>query len=82
MYLVLEKFYEKFVFVYFDNIIIYSKTREEYIQHLQMVLTEIRKAELKIKPAKCQWFKTELKYLGYTISRKGITTDPTNVAKL
>ena len=82
MYLVLGKFYGKFVFVYLDNIIIYSKSKEEHVQHLHEVLTELRKAGLKIKPAKCQWFKTKLRYLGYTISREGITTDPNNVAKL
>ena len=54
MYLVLGKFYGKFVFVYLDDIIIYLKTKEEHMQHLHEVLTEIRKAGLKIKPAKCQ----------------------------
>ena len=52
------------------------------MQHLYKVLTEIRKAGLKIKPAKYQWFKTKLRYLRYIIFRKGIITDPNNIAKL
>ena len=82
MYRVLGEFYGKFVYVYLDDIIIFSRSLEEHVDHLRQVLTKIREANLKIKPSKCQWIKTTLRYLGYTISRDGVTTDPNNVAKL
>src|SRR5688572_27563062 len=82
MYLVLGDYYHKFVFVYLNDIIIFSKTLEKHIQHVRLVFQALRKADLKIKPSKCQGFQTSLKYLGYTINRNGISTDPTNIAKL
>ena len=82
MYCVLGEFYEKFVYVYLDDIIIFSRSLEEHVDHLRQVLTKIREANLKIKLSKYQWIKTTLKYLGYTISRDKVTTDPNNMAKL
>src|SRR5688572_15449450 len=82
MYLVLGAYYHKFVFVYLDDIIIFSKTLEEHIQHVRLVFQALRKAGIKIKPSKCQGFQTSLKYLEYTIDHNGISTDPTSVAKL
>jgi Reverse transcriptase (RNA-dependent DNA polymerase). len=51
MYIVLGEYYNKFVFVYLDDIIIYSKTLEEHQQHVQIVLEALRNAHLKISPA-------------------------------
>src|SRR5215208_1876733 len=82
MYLVLGDYLNKFVFVYLDDIIIYSKSIEEHTTHVRMVLEALRKAKLKIKPTKCQWFKKRLNYLGYIISEEGISPDPTNIAKI
>ena len=52
MYRVLGEFYEKFVYVYLDDIIIFSRSLEEHVDHLRQVLTKIREANLKIKPSK------------------------------
>ena len=82
MYRILGEFYGKFVYVYLDDIIIFFRSLEEHVDHLRQVLTKIRETNLKIKPSKCQWIKTTLRYFGYTISRDGVTTDPNNVAKL
>ena len=54
MYHVLGEFYEKFVYVYLDNIIIFSRSLEEHVDHLIQVLIKIREANLKIKPSKYQ----------------------------
>ena len=50
---VLRKYLEKFVKVYFDDIIIHSRTKEKHIKHVKVVLQKIRKANLKLKPTKC-----------------------------
>src|ERR1044071_5766322 len=65
MYHVLDEFYRKFVYVYLDDIIIFFRSLEEHINYLCLVLTKIKKANLKIKLSKCQWIKTSFRYLSY-----------------
>ena len=54
--------------VYMDDIIIYSRNAEEHAMHLRMVLQRIRDHKMKIKKKKCEFFKSEIQYLGHTIS--------------
>ena len=54
---VLEKFLRKFVLVYIDDIIIYSKTIEEHIYHIQLVLEALHQANLHLGITKCEFFK-------------------------
>ena len=54
--------------VYMDDIIIYSNTIEEHLEHLRLVLGRIRHHKMRIKKKKCEFFKTEIEYLGHTIS--------------
>ena len=68
--------------VYLDDIIIYSRTLEEYRQHLKKVLSKIRQHQLKLKPEKCEWIKTELKFVGHIVNREGILPDPENIRKI
>ncbi len=58
---------EKFAAAYLDDIIIYSKTWEEHLQHLTEVLERIKSAGLTIRPDKCAMSKTETTYLGYKL---------------
>lgn len=62
----------KSVLVYLDDIMIYSKTFDEHVQQVDRVLELIIEAGLKLKPDKCVFLKSEIKYLGHTISEKGI----------
>ena len=57
-----------FVFTYLDDILIFSKSWEEHLQHLNTVFNRFKTAGLKIKLSKCQFFKTQLHYLGHKIS--------------
>ena len=82
IYRVLGEFYGKFVYIYLDDIIIFSRMLKKHTDHFWQVLTKIRKANLKIKPNKCQWIKITLKYLEYIIFCDGVTTNPNNVIKL
>ena len=58
----------KFCHVYMDDVIIFSRTPEEHLIHLKMVVDMLRKAEMKIKLKKCQFFLREIEFLGNTIS--------------
>jgi hypothetical protein len=63
----------KYVVVYLDDIIIYSKTVEDHLQHLADVFSLLEAAGIRLKRVKCEFFKTEIEYLGYIISSRGIT---------
>ena len=65
--------------IYLDNIIIYSKTPKEHLERLEAVFEKISKAGLKLKPNKCEFFKSEITYLGHVVSNKGIATDPKKI---
>ena len=60
-----------FVMAYPDDIIIFSKTEEEYLQHLEEIFVRLRKFGLKMKREKCSFFKKHIQYLGHLVSEKG-----------
>ena len=61
-----------FAMGYLDDIIIFSKTEEEHLQHLEEIFEHQKKAGLKLKLQKCSFFKKHIQYLGYLISAEGI----------
>ena len=61
--------------IYLDDIIIYSKTPEEHVRRLAQVFGKLSAAGLKLKPSKCEFFKTEINYLGHVVLQDGIRTD-------
>ncbi len=79
---VLRKYLEKFVEVYLDDIIIYSRTKEEYTKHMRAVVQKIREVNLKLKLIKCKWFEQELIFVKHRITAKGIESDPRNIEKI
>ncbi len=79
---VLKQYIGKFVQVYLDDVIIYSNNLNEYKRHIKAVLEKIRKANLKLKPSKCQWFQIELKFVEHLVERNGIRPDLQNVKKI
>lgn len=64
---VLRPYLTDFCMVYLDDIIIFSRTAEEHTQHILLVLQALLKHGLKIKPKKCEFFKTRIKFLGHII---------------
>ena len=62
--------------LYLDDIIVYSTDFDQHVQHLREVLQRIRAAGMKLKPDKCQLFRTEVDFLGHIIGRTGIRTNP------
>lgn len=66
-------------FAYLDDIVTVSSTFEEHVSLLLNVLDKLRQANLTINIDKCQFFRPELKYLGYVVDRYGLRTDPEKV---
>ena len=64
--------------VYLDDII-FGKSPEEHLKRLAAVFEKLRQAKLKLKPSKCNFFKTEISFLGHIVSKEGIATDPSKV---
>ena len=65
-----------FAMGYLDNIIIYSRSEKEHLEHLEEIFTRLKKAGLKLKLEKCCFFKKHIQYLGHLISADGIQTLP------
>jgi hypothetical protein len=72
---VFREYLEKFVVVFLDDIIIYSKIEEEHEKHLRMVLQVLREHKLYAKLSKSIFYQNNIHYLGHIISTEGITVD-------
>jgi hypothetical protein len=73
---------DKFVVVFIDDILIYSKNAEEQAEHLRIVLQRLRDHKLYAKFSKCEFWLESVKFLGHTISKDGISVDPSNVQEV
>ena len=67
---------DKFVVVFIDDILIYSKTTEEHEQHLRIILNKLREHELYAKFSKCEFWLQEVAFLGHIITDEGVKVDP------
>ena len=70
---------DKFVIVFIDDILIYSKSAEEHEQHLRIVLERLRAHELYAKFSKCEFRLTKIAFLGHILSEEGVAVDPAKV---
>ena len=61
-----------FAIAYLDDIIIFSKTPQEHLSHIQMVFKKLKSAHLSMKKSKCSFFLKEIQYLGHILSATGI----------
>ena len=68
-----------FCLVYLDDIIIFSKSFSDHIAQLEMVLSALQTAGVKVKPSKCQFLKQEVAFLGFVRSKSGLHADPRNI---
>ena len=69
----------QYCIIYLDDIIVFSKTPEENLVRLQAIFEKLKRAELKLKPSKYEFFRQELTYLGHVVSKNGIQTDSKKV---
>jgi hypothetical protein len=82
MYLMNKVFMEyldRFVVVFIDGILVFSKTMEEHEEHLRLVLEKLRSNQLYAKFSKCEFWLTEVAFLGHVISARGVSVDPGKV---
>ena len=70
------------VVVYLDNILIFTKTLEEHQEVVHKVLDFLQSHNLSLKPEKCEFEKTSIKYLGVVISQNSIMMDPAKVIRV
>lgn len=71
-----------FVVIYLDDIIIASKNEQEHIEHMEEVFRRLNQHNIKLRLEKCQFFQTEIKYLGIIVNRNGIKSDPKYIDKV
>ena len=79
---VMHKYLDKFVVVFIDDILIYSKSEEEHKEHLKIVLQELRDHQLFAKFSKCNFFKDKIQYLGHVVTKEGILVDPEKIKEI
>jgi hypothetical protein len=70
---------DKFVVVFIDDILVYSKSEDEHAKHLHTVLQRLRDHRLYAKLSKCDFWLREIKFLCHTISQDGISVDAEKV---
>ena len=63
-----------FVAAYIDDILVYSRTLEEHLDHLQEVIARLHSANFKLKPSKCEFVRPKVEYLGHVITANGLKT--------
>jgi len=76
---VFMEFLDKFVVVFIDDILIFSKTEEEHAEHIRLVLQKLREHKLYAKRSKCEFWLKEVSFLGHVVSNGGIAVDPGKV---
>ena len=65
--------------VFIDDILVYSKDREDHDTHLRVVLETLRKKQLNEKMSKCEFWLREVSFLGHIVSEEGIRVDPSKI---
>ncbi|GBG73311.1 hypothetical protein CBR_g13030 [Chara braunii] len=73
---------DKFVVVYLDDIVVFSRTLQEHQGHLRQVLEKLREANFKINAKKCEWAKTQVLYLGHILDGDGIKPEDNKIAAI
>ncbi|GJT05040.1 putative reverse transcriptase domain-containing protein [Tanacetum coccineum] len=76
---VCKPYLDKFVIVFIDDILIYSKSKQEHEEHLKIILELLKKEELYAKFSKCEFWIPKVQFLGHVIDNKGIHVDPAKI---
>ncbi|WVZ57864.1 hypothetical protein U9M48_008199 [Paspalum notatum var. saurae] len=79
---VFMEYLDKFVVVFTDDILIYSKTEEEHEEHLRLVLQKLRDHKLYAKLSKCEFWLDQVPFLGHIVSKGGIMVDPSKISSV
>nr|GEZ98354.1 putative reverse transcriptase domain-containing protein [Tanacetum cinerariifolium] len=71
-----KPYLDKFVIVFIDDILVYSKSKDENEDHLRLVLKLLKNEELYAKFSKCEFWLQEVQFLGHVVNQSGIQVDP------
>ena len=76
---IFNAYLDQFVVIFIDDILIYSRTSQEHEEHLRIVLSVLREKHLFAKLSKCEFWMSEVRFLGHVISQGGVAVDPSKV---
>ena len=79
---IFSKNLDKFVLVFIDDILVYSKSKEEHKEHLRIVLKVLREHQLYAKFSKCDFYKPKIQYIGHIIYKKRIALDSEKIKSI
>lgn len=79
---VFQPLLRKFVLVFFDDIIVYSRSLADHVVHLNAVFEVLRKQSLYAKRSKCSFGQPQVEYLGHVITSEGVSTDPSKIQSM
>ncbi|OAO89236.1 hypothetical protein AXX17_ATUG02470 (mitochondrion) [Arabidopsis thaliana] len=79
---IFREFLDKFVIVFIDDILIYSRSRKEHVEHLRIVLQRLRDHQLFVKLSKCSFWQKKIGFLGHVISEDGVAVDPEKITTI
>jgi hypothetical protein len=73
------EYLDKFIMVFIDDILVYSKSEEEHKEHLCLVLQKLRDHMFYAKMNKCEFWLKQIAFLGHIVSKGGISVDPSKI---
>ena len=76
---IFHDYLDQFVVVFIDDILVYSRNKEEHEKHLRIVLQILRDRKLFAKLSKCEFWLEKVQFLGHVISKDGVAVDPAKV---
>ncbi|GJV45892.1 putative reverse transcriptase domain-containing protein [Tanacetum coccineum] len=79
---VCKPYLDKFMIIFIDDILIYSKSKEEHAEHLKLILELLKKEELYAKFSKCEFWLSKVQFLGHVIDSEGIHVDPAKIESI
>jgi hypothetical protein len=79
---VFMEYLDKFIVMFIDDILIYSRNEEEHVEHLRLMLGRLREQQLYAKFIKCQFWLKKVEFLGHVLSGAGIAVNPNKIATI
>lgn len=82
MNIIFSLYHDQFVLVFIDDILIYSKSKEDHAEHIRIILQTLKDHQLYAKLSKCDFWLETVLFLGHIISKEGVAVDPTKIEEI